>query len=234
MRSCRQRSVVGHRPHETGAQPPVVRVVDDDPALLRAVALLLRAAGLGVETFDSAEAFLARRGDAPGCAVLDLHMGGPGGLELQEALAQTDDPLPVIFLTGRGDVQSSVRAMKGGAVDFLTKPASGDELVEAVRRAVAIDAAARADRRRLRELRAKYQTLTPREREVFALVVRGLPNRQIAGELGTSERTVKAHRANVMQKMAMESVAGLARAAERLGEPTMRPSGRRGGIRDGG
>ena len=149
--------------------------------------------------------------------VLDLRMEGVSGLDVQQALADMDDPLPVIFLTGHGDVHSSVRAMKRGAVDFLTKPVAGDELVDAVRRALAADAAGREDRRVLRELRARYMRLTPREREVFALVAGGLLNKQIAGELGTSERTVKAHRAHVMRKLDVASVADLARAAERLG-----------------
>jgi FixJ family two-component response regulator len=197
---------------------PVVRLVDDDPLLLRAVTMLLGAAGFRVATFDSAEAFLADPSDGPGCAVLDLHMPGPGGLELQQAIARADNPLPVVFLTGRGDVSSSVRAMKGGAVDFLTKPASGDELIDAVRRAIALDGTARAARRELGELRARHRTLTPRERQVFAGVARGLLNKQIAGELGASERTIKAHRANVMRKMKVSSVADLARIASRIGD----------------
>jgi FixJ family two-component response regulator len=143
-------------------------------------------------------------------------MPGFGGLELQAAIARAREPLPVIFLTGQGNVRTSVRAMKSGAIDFLTKPVSADELIDAVQRALATDAATRAERHGLRELRARYQTLTPREREVFALVARGRLNKQIAGELGTSERTAKAHRANVMLKMRMESVAELARAAARL------------------
>lgn len=195
---------------------PVVHVVDDDVTHLGAVALVLRTAGFRVEAFDSAEAFLARQGDSPGCVVLDLHMPGFGGLELQDAIARAREPLPVVFLTGQGSVRTSVQAMRNGAIDFLTKPASADELIDAVQRAIAVDEATRAERHRLRELRGRYQTLTPREREVFALVARGLLNKQIAGELGTSERTAKAHRANVMQKMRMKSVAELARAAARL------------------
>lgn len=195
---------------------PVVRVVDDDPSFLRAVTRRLEAAGFEVQAFDSAEAFLARPSDAPGCVVVDLRMQGLSGLQLQEANARAEEPLPVIFLTGHGDVHSSVRAMKQGAVDFLTKPVAGEELVETVERALAFDVNARAARHRLRELRSRFGSLTGREREVFALVVRGLLNKQIAGELGTSERTVKAHRANVMRKMNATSVADLARAAELL------------------
>jgi len=195
-----------------------VHVVDDDASFLRAISRRLEAAGFQVAAFDSAEAFLTRRSDLPGCAVLDLRMPGAGGLELQEALSRSKEPLPVIFLTGHGDVSSSVRAMKRGAVDFLTKPVDGDELVEAVRRAIAVDAQVRAQRRTVRDLRARYERLTPRERQVFALVARGLANKQIAAELGTSERTVKAHRAQVMEKTGATSVADLALAAERLGQ----------------
>lgn len=207
--------------HDTGAgerrdDDPLVRVVDDDPALLNALARLLSAAGLHVETYDSAEAFLSRYDGAPGCAVLDLQLAQGSGLELQQAILKLDDPIPVIFLTGRGDVPSSVRAMKGGAIDFLTKPVSAPALVEAVRQACALDQAARRERRERAEVRTRYERLTPREREVFALVARGLLNKQIAAALGTSERTVKAHRANVMRKMALDSVASLARAADRL------------------
>lgn len=197
---------------------PVVRVVDDDPALLRALTLLLETAGFRVSTYSGAEAFLRDRDTSPGCAVLDLQMTGAGGLELQQAILEAENPLPVIFLTGRGDIHSSVRAMKSGAVDFLTKPVSGEELLAAVRRAIALDDAARRERRDRAQLRARYDALTARERQVFALVARGLLNKQIAAALGTSERTVKAHRANVIRKMQVDSVAELARAADRLAE----------------
>lgn len=198
---------------------PVVYVVDDDPSFSRALSRRLEAEGFQVVAFDSAEAFLSALTDGPGCVVLDLRMPGAGGLDVQEALARRPDPLPVVFLTGHGDVHSSVRAMKAGAVDFLTKPVTGDELVEAVRRAIAVDESARASRRQVRDLRARYERLTPREREVFALVARGLLTKQIAGELGTAERTVKAHRARVMEKMGVQSVAELALAAQWLIEP---------------
>ena len=194
----------------------IVRLVDDDPVALRSVALLLTALGFRTVTYGSADAFLAECGDEPGCAVIDLQMPGTSGLEVQEALARTASRLPVVFLTGHADVRASVRAMKGGAVDFLIKPASSDELLAAVQRAIAIDAAARLERRQSQQLRARFQTLTPRERQVFSMVARGLLNREIASTLGTSERTVKAHRANVMRKMAVESLASLARLAERL------------------
>jgi FixJ family two-component response regulator len=198
---------------------PVVHVVDDDRSFSRAVSRRLEAAGFQVVTFDSAEAFLSALTDGPGCVVLDLRMPGAGGLDVQAALARRAEPLPVDFLTGHGYVHSSVRAMKAGAVDFLTKPVTGDELVEAVRRAIALDESTRASRRQGRDLRARYARLTRREREVFALVARGLLNKQIAGELGIAESTVKAHRGRVMEKMELQSVAELALAAERLIEP---------------
>lgn len=216
MPAGRHHSPAGDREPARAPDEPIVRVVDDDPSFLRAVTRRLEAAGFRVEAFESAEAFATRFTDAPGCVVLDLKMPGVGGLELQQSLGRVEDPLPVIFLTGHGDVRSSVQAMKQGALDFLTKPVAGDELIDAVRRAIASDLASREERRRLRELRASYAMLTRREREVFALVARGLLNKQIAGELGTSERTVKAHRACVMKKMGATSVADLTRAAERL------------------
>ena len=198
---------------------PIVYLVDDDPSFLRALSRLLSAAEHQVELFESAEEFLTcPRSDAPGCAVLDLQMPGHGGLELQEALARAEEPLPVIFLTGHGDVSSSVHAMKRGAVDFLSKPFRGDELLDAVQRGLARDAAAREARRQKREWGARYKRLSPRERAVFTLVVRGLLNKEIAGELGISERTVKAHRGQVMHKMGVQSGAELGRAVEWLGE----------------
>jgi FixJ family two-component response regulator len=198
---------------------PIVYLVDDDPSFLRALSHRLQAAGYRVEAFGSAEEFLARRlSDAPACAVIDLQIPGPGGLGLQEALAQAQEPLPVVFVTAHGDVSSSVRAMKQGAIDFLAKPVQGDELLDAVRRALARDAAAREMRRRKREWSTRYESLTSREREVFALVVRGLLNKQIADVLDITERTVKAHRAQVMHKMGVQSGAELGRAVGWLGE----------------
>jgi FixJ family two-component response regulator len=200
-------------------QMPIIYLVDDDPSFLRGLSRRLVAEGYQVESFGSAQEFLTRRrSDAPGCAVLDLQMSGPGGLELQEALAQAEEPLPVIFLTGYGDVPSSVSAMKRGAVDFLTKPVQGTELLNALQRALARDAVAREMRRQKREWGSRYEHLSPREREVFALVVDGLPNKQIADVLGISERTVKAHRGQVMHKMGVRAGAELGRAVEWLGE----------------
>ena len=199
--------------------PPIVYLVDDDPSFLRALSRRLRAADYRVETFASGEEFLkGELSEAAGCAVLDLQMPGLGGLELQKSLARAEEPLPVIFLTGHGDVCSSVRAMKDGAVDFLTKPVQGDQLLDAVRRALARDAAAREMRRHKRDWDTRYESLTSREREVYSLVVRGFPNKQIADLLGISERTVKAHRAQVMRKMGVQSPAELGRTVEWLGE----------------
>jgi RNA polymerase sigma factor (sigma-70 family) len=198
---------------------PIIYLVDDDPSFLRALSRRLRAEGYEVECFDSVEEFLGlSRSDIPACAVLDLQMPGSGGLELQERLAQADDPLPVVFLTAHGDVPSSVRAMKGGAIDFLRKPVRGDDLLDAIRLALARGAAQREKRRQKREWGTRYERLSPREREVFVLVVRGLPNKQIGDVLGVSERTVKAHRSQVMHKMGVQSGAELGRAVEWLSD----------------
>jgi FixJ family two-component response regulator len=194
-------------------------LVDDDPSFVRALSRRLQAEGYQVECFGSAKEFLThRRQDVPGCAVLDLQMPGPSGLELQETLSHGEEPLPLVFLTAHGDVSSSVRAMKGGAVDFLTKPVRGDDLLEAVRRALDRGAVDREARRTKREWGARFERLSPREREVFALIVRGLPNKQIADVLGVSERTIKAHRGQVMHKMRVQSGAELGRAVQWLGE----------------
>jgi FixJ family two-component response regulator len=198
---------------------PIIYLVDDDPSFLRALSRRLRAEGYEVDCFDSVEEFLGRsRSDIPACAVLDLQMPGAGGLELQETLAEADDPLPVVFLTAHADVPSSVRAMKGGAVDFLRKPVRGDDLLEAIRLALTRGAAQREKRRQKREWGTRYERLSPREREVFVLVVRGLLNKQIADALGVSERTVKAHRGQVMHKMGVQSGAELGRAVEWLSD----------------
>ncbi|NWG75453.1 MAG: response regulator transcription factor [Rubrivivax sp.] len=199
---------------------PAVHVVDDDPSILRSLSRLLRSAGYRVESFSSAEEFLLYRSHSPGvpgCAIVDLRLPGLNGLELQDGLNQQKEPLPVIFLTGHGDIPSSVRAMKREAVDFLTKPVCAEDLLAAVQRALEADSAAREERHRKQELRARYEKLTPREREVLVLVARGMLNKQIAFELGTAERTIKAHRAKVMAKMQVDSVAELVRAADFLG-----------------
>jgi FixJ family two-component response regulator len=195
----------------------IVHIVDDDESLRTALMRLLRASGYEVRTYASAGDFLLNKPEnAPGCVVLDVRMPGPSGFELQEAIAKLDESLPIIFLTGHGDIPMSVRAIKAGAVDFLTKPVRRETLLQAVRIALASSAERRAKRELLHSLRSRYESLTPREREVFAQVVSGKLNKQIAGELGTCERTVKAHRAHVMEKMQLTSVAELARAADQL------------------
>jgi FixJ family two-component response regulator len=198
---------------------PIVHVVDDDDSVRTGVVRLLRAAGFEARSYASAGEFLlgGPDPDAPGCVVLDVRLPGPSGLDLQAALARLEAPLPIVFLTGHGDIPMSVRAMKAGAVDFLTKPVSREALLNAVRSALARDAETRANREGLRALRARYEKLTLREREVFAGIVAGKLNKQIAAELGTAERTVKAHRAHVMDKMQVASVAELVHIADRLG-----------------
>jgi FixJ family two-component response regulator len=189
---------------------PCVRVVDDDAAVLKSLDRLLRAAGFAVRTFPSSNEVLQQHdGDAPGCVVLDLSMPGLNGLQLQQALARFETPCPVIFITGNGDVPASVQAMKAGAVDFLLKPFDQSQLLNAVRAAIELDRSTRAERAQRSSLGALVAALTPREREVMAHVVAGRLNKQIAAELGTAEKTVKVHRARVMKKMGVASVAEL-------------------------
>lgn len=207
------------------AQAPTVYVVDDDPDLLRALERLLQSAGFGVATFGSAQAFLERHDPrAPGCLVLDLAMPGLGGLELQRTLEQQGSPLPIIFLTGRGDIAQSVAAMKHGAADFLTKPVDDTALLAAVHEALVGNLqrrSASAERERVSRCLA---TLTGRERQVLELVVAGKLNKQVAAQLGTSEKTVKFHRGNLMRKLGVRVVADLVKLAERAGIGT--PGGR--------
>src|SRR2546429_2334065 len=197
---------------------PTVFVVDDDAAVRKAVSRLLRSAGIAVAGFASPGEFLAQYDpDMPGCLVLDLGMPDINGLQLQTTLANKGCILPIIFLTGHGDVSKSVQAMKQGAFDFLSKPVKDKDLLPAVRAAIERDAVARREQAKLSEIRARLDTLTPREREVLEHVVSGKLNKQIAGDLGITEATVKMHRARVMAKMKVQSVAELARLRERYG-----------------
>jgi FixJ family two-component response regulator len=200
--------------------PPssTVFVVDDDAAIRKAVSRLLRSAGIAVAVFASAREFLAQYDPAtPGCLVLDIAMPGFNGLQLQIALREKGSILPIIFLTGHGDVSKSVQAMKHGAFDFLSKPVKDKDLLTAVRAAIERDAVARPEHAKLSQIRARLDTLTPREREVLEHIVAGKLNKQIAADLRITEATVKMHRARVMAKMKVQSVAELARLMERCG-----------------
>jgi len=196
----------------------VVFVIDDDPSMRGALDNLLGSVGLDVRAFPSAQEFLsAERPDAPGCLVLDMRLPGMSGLAVQQQLATLGISLPVIFISGHADVPISVRAMKAGAVEFLTKPFNDQELLDAVHAAIDRDGASRRDAVRAAELHARFDALSPREREVMALVAAGRANKQIAAELGVSLVTVKVHRGHVMHKMAARSVADLVRMADQLG-----------------
>jgi FixJ family two-component response regulator len=196
---------------------PTVHVVDDDEGFRSATTRLLEFAGFAVRGYESAGDFLLScRTDEPGCLLLDIAMPGPSGLDLQAGLQDRGVTLPVIFLTGRADVHTSVRAMKAGAMDFLFKPIEPEALLDSVREAIARDAANRQASRARRELEARYERLTPREREVMAGVIAGRLNKQIAADIGVAERTVKAHRAQLLAKMSVGSVADLVRAASEL------------------
>jgi FixJ family two-component response regulator len=196
----------------------VVFVVDDDDSMREAIGSLIRSVGLRVETFETALDFLqSKRLDAPGCVVLDVRLPGLSGLDLQRELTSRGIILPIIFITGHGDIPMSVRAMKAGAVEFLTKPFRDQDLLDAIQQALEHSRVMRQQRTDAAELRRRFDALTSREREVMGLVVAGLLNKQIAGELGISEITVKLHRSQVMKKMRANSLAELVRMTERLG-----------------
>lgn len=204
----------------TAAKIPsqVVFVIDDDASMRDAISRLLNAVGLTVQTFASAREFLAGRlPDVPGCAVLDVRLPGLSGLDLQREMVERGIHIPVIFITGHGDIPMSVQAMKAGAVEFLTKPFRDQDLLDAVRSGIQLDRQGRKERAELAELRDGHRQLTPREREVMSLVVAGLLNKQIALRLGTSEKTIKIHRSHVMQKMRADSLADLVRMCQKLG-----------------
>lgn len=196
---------------------PIVYVVDDDLSVSEALSSLIRSVGLRVQTFESAKAFLAfERPDTAACLVLDVRMPGLNGLELQRELAQGAAALPIIFVTGHGDIPMTVRAMKAGAVDFLPKPFREQDLLDAIAHSLEIDGAARQQRSERAEIQARYDTLTSREREVISRVVSGMRNKETALELGISEVTVKVHRHNIMEKMGARSLPSLASMVERL------------------
>jgi FixJ family two-component response regulator len=196
----------------------VIAIVDDDPSAREGLSSLLRSAGLKVDTFASAQEFLARpSADAPSCLVLDLQLPGLSGLDLQKRMAEAGLEIPIVFLTGHGNIPASVQAMKAGAVEFLTKPFDDEQLLQAIEEAVQRDRKSRQQHAEMRELRDRHESLTAREQEVMRLVVSGLLNKQIAGELNITEFTVKIHRGRVMRKMHADSLADLVRMAGNLG-----------------
>jgi RNA polymerase sigma factor (sigma-70 family) len=205
-------------------EQPLVFVVDDDASAREGIVDLLQSVGLPVMSFGSAQEFLqGSRPDAPGCIVLDVRLPGTSGLEFQKVLIEADIHLPVIFITGHGDIPMSVMAMKSGAIEFLTKPVREQSLLDAVNAGIEGDRLRRQASKHVSELRQRFELLTPREREVFALVVTGRPNKQIAAQLGLSEMTVKVHRSQITKKMQANSIIDLARMAERLGLSAEKP-----------
>ena len=198
-----------------------VFVVDDDVAMRRSLENLIRSVGLRVEAFASAQEFLSsKREDVPGCLVLDVRLPGLSGLDLQKRMAEADIEIPIIFITGHGDIPMTVQAMKAGAVEFLPKPFRDQDLLDAIQQALERDSKAREQRGEVEVLRSRFELLTPREREVMPLLVAGLLNKQIAVELGSSETTVKIHKHHVMEKMRASSLAELVTIAARIGSPT--------------
>jgi RNA polymerase sigma factor (sigma-70 family) len=204
---------------------PVVFVVDDDPSVRSSLKFLLSSVGLQVESFESAETFLQRKApDAPSCLVLDVRLRGLSGLDFQRELAAREIRIPIVFVTGHGDIPMSVRAMKAGAIEFLTKPYRDQDLLDAVRIALERDRTRREQEKDLTDLQQRFDSLTPREQEVISKVVSGMLNKQIAGELGTAENTVKVHRSRAMEKMNAQSLADLVRMIEKLKGPAERAS----------
>jgi RNA polymerase sigma factor (sigma-70 family) len=198
---------------------PTVFVVDDDAAVRKSLLRLLKSAGYRAESFASADEFIEcrKRNPLPGCALVDIQMPGIDGLQLQRELIDSNHEIPLIFITGHGDIPSSVKAMKAGAVDFFSKPFNDEDLLQAIREAIQRDHRARSERAERVSLADRLATLTPREREVLDLVVRGMLNKQIAAALGASEKTIKIHRGRVMEKMRVRSVADLVSAADKIG-----------------
>ena len=202
----------------TGA--PVVFVIDDDPSVRTSLKFLISTIGLQIESFDSAEAFLrGKLSDGPSCLVLDVRLRGMSGLDFQRELATRNIRTPIVFITGHGDIPMSVRAMKAGAVEFLAKPFRDQDLLDAIRIALERDRARRDQEKDATELQQRFASLTPREREVVSMVVSGMLNKQIAGQLGTAENTVKVHRSRAMEKMHAQSLADLVRMVEKLKHP---------------
>ena len=205
---------------------PVVFVVDDDPAVRSSLKFLISTVGLRVESFESADTFLAKEPalDVPSCLVLDVRLPGLSGLEFQRELAARNIRIPIVFVTGHGDIPMSVRAMKAGAVEFLTKPFRDEDLLDAIRIALARDRVRREQDKELTELQQRFQSLTPREREVISMVVSGRLNKQIAAQLGTAENTVKVHRSRAMEKMCAQSLADLVTMIQKLKGPSEKAS----------
>ncbi|MGA3087915.1 MAG: response regulator transcription factor [Terriglobales bacterium] len=202
----------------------IVFVVDDDASMREALKNLIRSVGLKVEGFGSTQEFMQmKRPDVPCCLILDIRLPGISGLDFQRRLNESNVSIPIVFITGHGDIPMSVRAMKAGAVEFLTKPFRDQDLLDAIQVALERDRARHQRETEMATLRDRFAGLTPREREVLPLVVSGLPNKQIAGEIGTSETTVKVHRGQLMRKMGADSLPELVRMAERIGIPASKP-----------